>query len=329
MKKKIFGFTLTALFLAPCFIVQAQQGKKVARIGYLATESSAESLGGAQRHISPFKEGLRELGYVEGKNILIEYRYAEGDPVRLRELAAELVRAKVAVIVATGNRAITAAKQATTTIPIIVGGAGDLVGTGLVASLARPGGNITGSTRMSTELSGKRIEVLKDAVSRISSLAVILATRQDQDELKEMENAARQLSVKLQPVNIRDFSEFQSAFAAMVREHADALTIIHSGFAFARRKELVELAVKHRLPTMCEQTAWTDAGCLMSYGPDVPHLARRAAYYVDKVLKGADPAVLPVEQPAKFEFVVNLKTAKQIGLAIPPNVLARADRVIR
>jgi ABC-type uncharacterized transport system substrate-binding protein len=316
---------LGILLLALCASAEAQQDKKVARIGYLSTESSAS----AQRNIGPFQEGLRELGYVEGKNLIIEYRYAEGNLDRLRELAAELVRAKVDVIVAMGNRATTAAKQATTTIPIIVGGAGDLVGTGLVASLARPGGNITGSTRMSTELGGKRIELLKEAISRVSRVAVIVATRQDQDELREMESVTHPLTIEIHPVNVRDLKDFRSAFIAIVRDRADALVIVQSGFTFARRSDLVELAVKYRLPSMCEQSAWTDAGCLMSYGPDVPHLARRAAIYVDRVLKGAKPADLPVEQPMKFEFVINLKTAKQIGVTFPQSVLFRADKVIR
>jgi ABC-type uncharacterized transport system substrate-binding protein len=325
MKNVFYGLALSTVLFAFWVSAEAQQEKKVARIGYLSTESSAS----AQRNIGPFQEGLRELGYVEGKNIVIEYRYAESDLGRLRELAAELVRAKVDVIVATGNRATDAARHATTKIPIIVGGAGDLVGTGLVASLARPGGNITGSTRMSTELGGKRIELLKEAISRVSRVAVILATRQDQDELREMESVTHQLTIKIHPVNVRDLEDFRNAFVAMVKDRADAIVMVHSGFTFARRSELIELAIKYRLPSMCEQSAWTDSGCLMSYGPDVPHLARRAAIYVDKILKGAKPAELPVEQPTKFEFIVNLKTAKQIGVTMPPNVLVRADRVIK
>lgn len=328
VSKSIIQLAVAALLLALSSPAEAQQ-PKVARIGYLSTQSSAESSGGAQRNIAPFREGLRELGYVEGKNIVIEYRFAEGSPDRLREHAAELVRKKVDVIVTTGNRAAAAAKAATSTIPIIVGGAGDLVGAGLVASLARPGGNVTGSTRMSTDLGGKRIELLKDAISRLWRVAVILTTRQDQDELKEMESAGRHLSVTVQPVNVRNPNDFQSAYAAITKNSADALIIIHSGFTFEHRTQLVDLAIRNGLPSMCDQSVWADAGCLMSYGPDVPHLARRAAYFVDKILKGANPAELPVERPTKFELAVNLKSAKQLGITVPQSVLYRADKVIK
>lgn len=327
MKKTIITFALCSLLLAPCHPAHTQQEKKVARIGLLS--SASESLAGAQHNFGPFREGLRELGYVEGKNIFFEFRGAGGDPHRLREFALELVRTRVDLIVVTGNRAIAAAKAATSTIPIIVLGAGDLVGTGMVSSLARPGGNITGSTRMSTELSGKRIELLKESVSPLSRLGIIVATRQDQEELKEMESPARQLNVKIHAANIQGLGEFRGVFAGLVKERAEALVFVHSGFTFTNRGKLLALADKHRLPSMCEQYAWTDAGCLISYGPDVPHLARRAAYFVDKVLKGAKPGELPIERPMKFEFIVNLRTAKQIGLTIPPNVLARADRVIK
>jgi ABC-type uncharacterized transport system substrate-binding protein len=322
MKGRVYICVVAILFLAIVPFAHAQ--KKLPRIGYLSTQSSE-----TESNSEHLREGLRELGYIEGKNIVVEYRYAEGSRSRLRELAAELVQAKVDVIFATGNRATAAAKQTTTTIPIIVGGAGDLVETGLVASLARPGGNITGSTRMSSELAGKRVELLKEAISHLSRLAVMVTTRQDQEELQEMKSAAHLLGVKIQSVNVRGVEEFQSVFAAMVKDRADALIIAHSGFTVARRSLLAELAVENRLPSMCEQSAWTDAGCLMSYGPDLSHLYRRAAYYVDKILKGAKPGDLPVERPTQFEFVINLKTAKQIGLTIPPNVLVRANRVIR
>jgi len=324
VKRLLFTFLAVVAFSSVKAAEAQPCGGNIPRIGYLSTQSST-----TESNSVFFREGLRELGYVEGKNIVIEYRYAEGDRTRLRKLAAELVRAKVDVIVATGNRATSAAKQTTKTIPIIIGGAGDLVGTGLVASLARPGGNVTGSTRMSSELAGKRIELLKEAISRLSSVAVILTTQQDQDELQEMRSAARHLGIKLLPVNVRGVDEFQSVFAAMAKDAADALMITHSGFTFGRRAVLAELAVKNHLATMCEQSAWSEAGCLMSYGPDLAHLYRRAAHYVDKVLKGAKPGDLPVERPTKFEFVINLKTAKQIGLTIPPNLLARADQVIR
>jgi ABC-type uncharacterized transport system substrate-binding protein len=329
MSKILFLSILTLLIPVTLQPVHAQQKKKAARIGFLATQSTSDSSGDALRNFGPFKEGFRELGYVEGENIVIEFRSAGGDQGRLREYAANLTDQKIDVIVATGNRATAAAKEATSTIPIIVAGAGYLFGTGLVASLARPGGNVTGSTRMSTELGGKRIELLKESVSQLSRVGVIVATRQDREELKEMENPARHLNVRIHPTKIQGFSDFQGVFAAMVKERDQALIIVHSGFAFGHRAKLLGLTNKYRLPSMCEQYAWTDGGCLMSYGPDVAHLARRAAYFVDKVLKGAKPADLPIERPIKFEFIINLKTARQIGVTIPPNVLARADRVIR
>ncbi len=321
MSKKTFCFALCAMLFTLSIPAEAQQTGKVYRIGYLAV--------GSAPYIGIFREALRELGYVEGKNIIIEYRNAEGKRDRLPKLAAGLVRTKVDVIVVTGNRATKAAKQATSTIPIVVGGAGDLVRAGLVASLAQPGGNITGSTRMATELGGKRIEVLKEAVSKISRVAVIWSTRQDGDELREIESAARQLGVKVQAAKIKDPNKFQSAYAAMAKKRADALIILHSGFAYTHRRQLIELAEENQLPSMCEQARWTKAGCLLSYGPDAPYLWRRAAIYVDKILKGAKPADLPVEQPTRFELIINLKTARKLGLTIPPQFLAVANKVIR
>jgi len=316
---------LAPLILASVHLAEAQQARKVPRIGYLSAGSSLPP----SPNLEAFRQGLRDLGYIEGKNIVIEYRYANGKLGRLSELAAKLVRTKVDIIFVTGNRAARAAKQATNTIPIIVGGAGDLVGTGLVASFARPGANITGSTRLSKELAGKRIEILRDSLSKVSRVAAILSTRQDQDELREMESAARQLAVKIQPIEVRDSNEFQSAYTAMARKDAEALIILHSGFSYNHRRQLLDLAVNNRLPSMCELSVWTDAGCLMSYGPDVVHIARRAAILVDKVLKGARPSNLPVEQPTKFELIINLKTAKQIGVTIPKEVLFRANKVIK
>lgn len=303
----------------------AQKPGKVYRIGYLTGTSAAI----AKRNYDSFREGLRELGYVEGKNIIIDYRHANGEPDRLPELAAELVRARVEVIVVGGTGAIKAVKRATSRIPIVAGGAGDLVGTGLVVSLARPGGNVTGSTRMATELGAKRIELLKQSVSKVSRVAVIWSTRQDHDELKEIEDAARQLSVKIQAVKVRDPNKFQSAKEAIAKERADALIILHSAFAYSHRRQLLLLAAEDRLPSICEQARWANAGCLISYGPDVPYLWRRAAIYVDKILKGAKPGDLPIEQPTKFELIVNLKTAKALAITIPPSVLYRADKVIK
>ena len=319
---------LVAIFLVGAVeIVDAQQPKKVIRIGFL-TGGVAASVRG---NLEAFRVGLHELGYVEAKDFVLEPRYAEGKVDRLPELASELVRLKVDVILVGGTEPTVAAKQATSTIPIIVGGAGDLVRTGLVASLARPGGNITGSTRMSPDLSRKRIELLKEAAPKTSRVAVILSTTTllDKDELREMESEARNLAVKIQSIDVRDPNEFQSASAAMVRERADAVIILQGAFTGSHRRELTELAANRRLPSMCETGNWTADGCLMSYGPDLVYLYRRAAIFVDKVIKGAKTGDLPVEQPMKFEFVINLKTAKQIGLTIPPNVLARADKVIK
>ena len=250
----------------------------------------------------------------------------------LASLASELVQLKVDVILASGTQTAIAAKKTTTTIPIVVAEAGDLVETGLVASLARPGGNLTGSTRMAKDLNGKRIELLKETMPKASRVAVLMSsatTLRDRYEVKEIETVARHLGLKIQPVDVADPKEFQGAYAIMVREHADAVIVLQGSFMTFHHKQLVELALKNRLASMCEELMFTEAGCLVSYGPDVRHLWRRAAIFVDKILKGAKPADLPVEQPTKFEFIINLKTAKQIGLTIPPNVLARADRVIR
>jgi putative ABC transport system substrate-binding protein len=240
------------------------------------------------------------------------------------DLAADLVRLRADAIVTQGTQATLAVKQATNTIPIVVAGAGDLVGEGLVASLARPGGNVTGSTNIDPDLNAKRLELL-------SRVAVLYhgGPGGDQDELRETQAAAQVLGVQIQSLQVQDPSQFQNAYAAMTRERADALIIFHGTFTLFHGKELLELATKNRLPTMCGQPAWSEAGGLITYGHDRSHQWRRAAYFVDKILKGAKPAGLPVEQPKKFEFIINLKTAKQIGLTIPPNVLARADKVIK
>jgi putative ABC transport system substrate-binding protein len=263
---------------------------------------------------------------------LIEYRYAEGKVEQVPDLAAELVRLKPDAIVVGGTPATRAAKQATSTIPIVVGSADDLVRAGLVASLAKPGGNITGSTGIAPDLSGKRLELLNEAIPKASRIAVVwYPSKQasDDSEVKETEIAAHQLQMKIQPVRVRDPKEFPSAFAEAAKQHADAFIIIQGAFTLAHRARLTELAAQHRMPSMCEQAAWTNDGCLMSYGRDQLAQWRRAAYFVDRIFKGTKPADIPVEQPMKFEFVINLKTAKQIGVTIPPNVLARADRVIR
>ena len=309
-------------------VAQAQQSAKISRIGVLSGASASALF----TSVESFRLGLRELGYVEGKNIVIESRYAEGKRERFPELAAEIVRLKPDVIVASGTGLIRSAKQATSTIPIVVAGAGDLVETGVVASLARPGGNVTGSTNISSDLSGKRLELLKEVVPKASRVAVFWRTAlgsQDEDEVKQTQTYAPPLGLKIQLVPVRGTDEFQGAFAVMKKENAGALIIVHGTFTNSHRRELVELAIKHRLPATCETAFWTEDGCLMNYGHDPRYGWRRAAVFVDKILKGTKPADLPVEQPTKFELVINLKTAKQIGVMIPPNVLARAERVIR
>jgi putative ABC transport system substrate-binding protein len=327
MKRNIFTLTLATLLFAPCFTAEAQQTKKIPRIGYLGS-------GSASTHkvlLDSVRQGLRELGYIEGQNIAIEYRYAEGKQERLADLTTELVRLRLDVIVTVGTQATRAVKQATSTIPIVVAGAGDLVRAGLVASLARPGGNVTGSTNIDPDLSAKRLELLKETFPKLSRVAVLYrgGSGTDAEELKETQAAARTLNIQVQPLAVKDPAQFSDRYAAMKKERAAALIIFHGNLTSFHKQQLVELAAKNRLPTMCGQSAWSDAGCLISYGHDRSHQWRRTATYVDKILKGAKPADLPVEQPTKFELVTNLKTAKQIGLTIPPNVLARADRVIR
>ena len=302
-----------------------QQAKTIPRIGVLRSDTPTTF---ASRN-EAFRQGLRELGYVDRKNVFIEYRYAETNLDRLPSLAAELVGLEVDVIVV-GGGATRAAKKATSTIPIVVGSAGDLVGDGLVASLAKPGGNITGSTVISPDVSGKRLKLLKEVLPKAARDTVLFyGSESDLDEVRQTEIAARHLGVKVQPVKARNPNEFADAYAVMIKQHANAVIFIQGVATLQYRKELSELAMKHRLPSMCETSVWTDDGCLMNYGPDLLYLWRRAAVFVDKILKGAKPADLPIEQPTGFELVINLKTAKQIGLTIPPNVLARADRVIK
>jgi putative tryptophan/tyrosine transport system substrate-binding protein len=322
------GFIFCLLLLVLCFPAEAQQARKVPRIGFLRSGSPSS----VASELDAFRQGLRELGYEEGKNIVIEYRYAEGKNERWPELAAELLRLKVDVIVVGGIGPTRAAQQATKIIPIVVGSAGDLVRAGLITSLAKPGGNITGSTEISPDLSGKRLELLKEVVPKTLRVAVLWYPSvglSDEYEVRETETAARQLGVKVQAVEVRDPNEFQGAYAGMTKQQFDAVIFIQGSFTLFHRKRLVELAAKHRLPSMCETAQWTNDGCLMNYGADLIYLWRRAATYVDRILKGTKPADLPVEQPTKFELIINLKTAKQIGVTIPPNVLVRADKVIR
>jgi putative ABC transport system substrate-binding protein len=326
---KWLGLSIIAFVLAMCGAVAfAQQTKKVPRIGYLSPLSASSSTAG----LEAFRQGLRESGYVEGKNILIEYRWSEGGKLdRLPELATELVGLGVDVIVTAGTPPVLAAKQATNTIPIVAANADNLVELGVVASLARPGGNVTGSTRVDADFSAKRLELLKETLPKLSRLAVLShgALGGDQEELKEIQAAAEPLGVQIHSVTAQHPDQFSGAYAEMIRRRADALVFFTSAFTAFHRSQLVELAIKNRLPTMCGGANWTDVGCFMAYGPNVIELYRRAAVFVDKILKGTKPADIPIEQPTKFEFIVNLKTAKQIGVTIPPNVLARADKVIK
>jgi putative ABC transport system substrate-binding protein len=316
---------LCAMLFAPCFSVSAQQPTKVPRIGYLGGPPPL-----LERR-EAFRQGLRELGYTEGKNIVIEWRSGEGKSEHVSALAAELVRLKVDVIVTDGSNSTRRAKEATSTIPSVMAQDVDPVGRGIVASLARPGGNITGLSNLATELSGKRLELLKETVSRLSRVAILGTsnTPSTAPTLKETELAAGALGVKVQYLDVLDPKDIEIAFRAASKGRVDAVLVLTGPLAFSQRTQIAELAAKSRLPAIYSQAEFTAVGGLMSYGVSITDLDRRAATYVDKILKGAKPADLPVEQPTKFEFVINLKAAKQIGLTIPPNVLARADRVIK
>jgi putative ABC transport system substrate-binding protein len=326
--KKVFCFVLGAMLVALGLPAQAQQPKKVSRIGFLAPATRT----GYQHHIDAFLQGLRELGYVEGQNIVIEYRWADGNFERLPELAAELVRLKVDVIVAAVTQASLAAKNATGTIPIVMVAVGNPVDSGLIASLARPGANITGTSSMNVDVVGKQLELLKETLPKISRVDALWNPANpvfQGIQRRETEVAARALGVQLHFLEARGPDEIDRAFAAMAKERTKALLVLSDPVFTSHRKRIADLAAKQRLPTVCGIREYVEAGCLMAYGPSFPDMYRRAAYYVDRILKGTKPADLPVEQPMKFELVINLKTAKQIGLTIPPNVLARADRVIR
>jgi putative tryptophan/tyrosine transport system substrate-binding protein len=323
--------TILALFAlgAAPLAAEAQQAAKIARIGYLVPNLAA-----SPHAPEAFRQGLRDLGYVEGRNVVIEYRDAEGKFERLPALAAELVALKVDIIVAPNTVGAVAAKQATRTLPIVFATAGDPVTSELVTSLARPGGNVTGLSILSPELVRKRLELLKQAVPGVSRVAVLwqpgaMGERTDQDMLKEAEVAARALGVRLHFIEARDPADLERAFSDMTRARAGALTVLGSTMFSTERRRLVDLAAKNRLPAVYPWREFVDAGGLMAYGANVDDLYRRAATYVDKILKGANPADLPVEQPTKFELVINLKTAKALGLTIPQSVLGRADEVIQ
>jgi putative ABC transport system substrate-binding protein len=326
MSGKTFVWLLIILLLGPVS-AEAQQSKKVPRIGYLSVLSPSSD----SDRIEAFRQGLRDLGYVEGTSVRIEFRYVDGKLDRLADLAGELVRLNVDVIVAGGSTAIRATKNATKSIPIVMAHGSDPVELGYVASLARPGGNITGLTHLAPELGGKRLELLKDIVAQLSRVAVLTdpGTGGHGPQIKELEVAAPALGLQLRPMEVRAPDELESAFSAMAKWRAGAFIGLQQPTLDRLRQRIVNLAAKNRLPAMYPNSEYVETGGLMSYAADIAAMFRRSAVYVDKILKGAKPADLPVEQPTKFEFIVNLKTAKQIGLTIPPNVLARADKVIR
>ena len=328
MNCKFFGVVLCAMLIVLCSSAHAQQAKKVPRIGWVTGSSLASNA----HRIEAFRGGLRELGYIEGTNIAVEFRGANSNPDRLRAIIAELTNLKLEVIVAAGGAPVREAKKAAVTTPIVFAQDPDPIGNGLVTSLSRPGGNITGLSRLAPELSGKQVELLHEIVPKLARLAVFIsrANRANAQVSKEIESAAAALGIKLQYFDVVTANDFARSFRETTKRTADAILWLAGGeVASAHRKQIAELALKSGLPTIYDQAAFVEAGGLMSYGVSFADLDRRAATYVEKILKGIKPADLPVEQPKKCEFIINLKAAKQIGLTTPPNVLARADKVIR
>jgi ABC-type uncharacterized transport system substrate-binding protein len=326
MKKKITVLTLCAMLFAFCLSAEAQQTGKVARIGFL----DASTASGMAVLVDAFRRELSKLGWIEGKNFTIEYRFAEQRLERLPELAADLVRLKVDLIVVTSRTPALAAKGATSTIPIVMTNVSDPVGAGLVASLARPGGNVTGLSSLSTQLNTKRLEILKDAVPKLARVGLLRPAGGSDLQLKELRPAALALKLKLEEIETQpDPKGLESAFKTAKQKQVNAIMTTATPLFLAERKWIVELAVKYRLPAIYFQKEFVDEGGLMSYGVDYDDLYRRAAVYVDKILKGAKPADLPVQQATKFEFVINLKAAKQIGLTLSPEFLSRANKVIK
>jgi putative ABC transport system substrate-binding protein len=313
--------------LVVCLPAQAQQPAKVWKLGVLVSTSRAQN---ASREDSLW-QGLRQLGYVEGRNVTLEYRYADGQLDRLPELAAELVGLKVDAIVVSGTRAAVAAKQATSTIPIVLAGVGDPVQAGLISSLSHPGTNVTGVSRLSPDFIGRRVELIKEVVPKTSHMAALSNPDNPAHaaNLRQIDIVARALAIELEPVTARNSNEFESAFAAATKERADALLLMPDALFHTYPSKIVELAAKNRLPATYDRSDFVEAGGLMSFAVDIADLSRRAANYVDKILKGANPANLPVDEPVRYDLVINLKAAHDLGLTIPQNVLARADRVIR
>jgi putative ABC transport system substrate-binding protein len=327
VRRRDFVIAAGALLAAP-FDTGAQKPARIARIGFLAVD-----LAGNPRGMEPFRQGLRDLGYLEGQNVVIEIRDAERRLERLPSLAAELVALKVDAIVAPAVVAAQAALKASTVMPIVFAGVADPVSDGLVASLARPGGNVTGLSNLSPELISKRLELLKQAIPEVNRVAVLWQPGSgmegtDRDALKQAEVAARALGVQLQVVEARAPADLDRAFSDMIRDRAEALTVVGTPMFFTERRRLVGLAGRHRLPSMYTSRQFVDAGGLMAYGANLDDLLRRTAVYVDKILKGANPGDLPVEQPTKFELIINIKTAKALGITIPKSLLGRADEVI-
>jgi len=326
VKRKVSIWLLPTVLLATVSPADAQQPKKVARVCYLGNTVSATA-----EMIQPFQQRLREIGYVEGQNITIDYRYWEGKVERLPDLAAEFVRLNCDVIVTQGTEAAEAAKNGIKTIPVVMAFGADAVKRGIVADLARPGGNITGLTNIGAELYGKRLELLKETVPKLARVAFLSSPTNPNadDELKEVETVARFLRIGLQSLEAKGPDDFEGAFQAATKKRAQALILGGGGFFGAHHKRIVELAAKNRLPAMYSVARFVEAGGLMAYGEDRSEMFRRAAEIVDKILKGTKPADIPVERPKKFDLVINLKAAKQIGFTVPPEVLARASRIIR
>src|SRR5262245_13244849 len=325
-KATVPSILIAVVLLAVAVIAEAQQPRKIPTIGFMRGGSPTDA------EVEAFRRGLRELGYVEGKNISIEFRNTAGNTDRFSSVAAELVRLKVDTIVAAGGSAVVLdVKPATASIPIVMTNPGDPVAIGVVASLARPGGNITGLTSSSTDLSGKLVELLKEAVPKLSRVAVLWSPAEPGNvrNFKETEVAAQSLGLKLLSLKLRTANDLDTALQSAIKDRAGALMIIRSPAYTTTGERIVDFAAKNRLPTMFPERSFVESGGLMSYAPNIADNFRRAAVYVDKILKGAKPSDLPVERPMKFEFIINLKTAKQIDLTIPPNVLARADKVIR
>jgi len=327
VNKKVIGLALSALLLALSFTAEAQQAKKVPRIGVLASTTPSSM----KDTLDPFRQRLHELGYVEGKNIVFEYRWGEGNADRFPILAAELVRLKVDVILANSTPIAMAAKKATTTIPIVVTNLSDPVATGLVSSLARPGGNITGITIMNEELAGKRLELLKETAPKVSRVVVLWNSTNPGTALvfKQTQAAAQELGLQLQSLDVQSLSDLEGSLKSTTRSGAHALDVLRSQPIITQLRRIADFAVKNRLPSIYDGSSFVEAGGLMSYGANIGDTSPRAAVYVDKILKGTKPEDLPVERQMKFELVINLKAAKQIGLTIPQSILFRADKVIK